>query len=299
MPPSDTKKKLGLKPKVVRPEKEESGSDNDHDNGENEVHVESPVEPDDHQDSADEDTRQNMTSNNEVKENTEYETMPEGDRFNGVVKWFNDRRGYGFITVVSPGKHLNLDIFVHQTHIRPCKSQYRTLVRGEYVSFFMGDADTAFDEDGEEIISNHTHQAIYVTGIEGRELLCDHSFRPNSGRSSNFKGGSNRNNSRNKDSNEEEYSDVDYNSSRREPRDTRRDTRDNQFSRRGPSGRVDTRRETGHDMRDSRREPRRNHPQNDSRESNRDKSDGSRPHYSRSDGVRHRSRDEGSWTTSH
>lgn len=241
MPP----KKLELKPKV-RPEKPSSGSDTD----ECDESV-TNVQQNQNEESSCEDTQveQPQDANDEnVEENLKHTDMPEGERFNGVVKWFNDRRGYGFVTVITPGPHLNEDIFVHQTHIRPLKSNYRTLVQGEYVSFSMGDADAAYNEDG-DVVSSHTHQAIFVTGIEGRELLCDHSFRTNSRRSgNNFKGGSNRNSRRPYGRSEDDASDGEY-----EP--SRRDTRpDNQFNRaprrdttRRDAPRDDTRRENTRD----------------------------------------------------
>lgn len=46
----------------------------------------------------------------------------------GKVKWFNDRKGYGFI------EYNDLeDIFVHYSEIK--KSGYKTLSEGEYVSY--------------------------------------------------------------------------------------------------------------------------------------------------------------------
>ena len=44
----------------------------------------------------------------------------------GMVKWFNYKLGYGFITVSLDGKEQ--DIFIHQSNIRPNVSKYRTLV---------------------------------------------------------------------------------------------------------------------------------------------------------------------------
>ncbi len=46
----------------------------------------------------------------------------------GTVKWFNPRKGYGFITVEN-GK----DIFVHYADISG--EGYKTLVEGDFVSF--------------------------------------------------------------------------------------------------------------------------------------------------------------------
>jgi CspA family cold shock protein len=77
----------------------------------------------------------------------------------GQCKWFSDRLGYGFLTVVSEdfkGK----DIFVHHSGINPLNSKYRTLKKGEYVNFDV--------HDGE-----HGFQATNVTGVYGGPLMCD------------------------------------------------------------------------------------------------------------------------------
>ena len=47
----------------------------------------------------------------------------------GTVKWFNDAKGYGFITPDGGGK----DIFVHHTSIE--MKGFRTLAEGEKVEF--------------------------------------------------------------------------------------------------------------------------------------------------------------------
>ena len=55
---------------------------------------------------------------------------------NGRVKWFNNKAGYGFITVTS-GEHTGVDVFVHHSVIHVGSEQYRYLVQGEYVIFNM------------------------------------------------------------------------------------------------------------------------------------------------------------------
>lgn len=47
----------------------------------------------------------------------------------GTVKWFNDQKGFGFITPESGGK----DVFVHQTAI--VASGFRSLAEGDVVEF--------------------------------------------------------------------------------------------------------------------------------------------------------------------
>lgn len=114
-----------------------------------------------------------------------------GDLHEGCVKWFDDAKGFGFISDLDN----NEEIFVHHTNINPMVSEYRTLKKGEYVSFFIGEADPLYDNNGNEIECRHKNQAIRVMGIKRRELMCDtNSFKssPPKGRRSNFKGGSNR-----------------------------------------------------------------------------------------------------------
>ena len=58
----------------------------------------------------------------------------------GQVKWFNRRRGYGFIKILESRQNedsnesfIGKDVFVHQSHIKPQKSTYRSLEENEYV----------------------------------------------------------------------------------------------------------------------------------------------------------------------
>ncbi|HPJ97267.1 MAG TPA: cold shock domain-containing protein [Syntrophales bacterium] len=51
-----------------------------------------------------------------------------GDREGGVVKWFNDKKGYGFISRQSGG-----DIFVHHSSI--VAEGFRSLKEGDQVEF--------------------------------------------------------------------------------------------------------------------------------------------------------------------
>lgn len=56
----------------------------------------------------------------------------------GTVKWFNSRKGYGFIT--PDGSEENNDIFVHYTAIKEGpESQYRALYQGDKVIFNIVD----------------------------------------------------------------------------------------------------------------------------------------------------------------
>ena len=87
-------------------------------------------------------------------------TRPVG-QYLGQVKWFNNRRGYGFLKIVS-GDRTDEDIFVHQSYVMPLTSEYRALYEGEYVSFNV-----------KEATENERSQAIDVTGVNGGPLMCD------------------------------------------------------------------------------------------------------------------------------
>lgn len=80
----------------------------------------------------------------------------------GRVKWFNNRAGYGFITVTD-GEHSGVDVFIHHSAIMVDHEQYRYLVQGEYVNFNMCP------------IENDTHkwQAGNVKGLHGGKLMCE------------------------------------------------------------------------------------------------------------------------------
>lgn len=83
-------------------------------------------------------------------------------RILGQVKWFNNKAGYGFITV-SDGELEKKDIFIHYSSIRVTNSQYKYLVQGEYVEFtLIKSSNTA-----------HEYQATDVAGIKGGSLMCE------------------------------------------------------------------------------------------------------------------------------
>jgi cold shock CspA family protein len=95
--------------------------------------------------------------------------LPAGDytviaeRLTGTVKWFNNKAGFGFITVCEPGEYNEKDIFVHYTSIRVSNSQYKYLVQGEYVDFTLVKANS----DG------HEFQAMDVSGVKGGPIMCE------------------------------------------------------------------------------------------------------------------------------
>ena len=93
-------------------------------------------------------------------------TMPEGstssERLIGRVKWFNNKAGYGFITVTD-GSQAGSDIFVHHSAIGVTSQQYKYLVQGEYVEFSISATQNG----------THAFQASNVCGIKGGKLMCE------------------------------------------------------------------------------------------------------------------------------
>jgi CspA family cold shock protein len=93
------------------------------------------------------------------------------DRLTGKVKWFNNKAGYGFITM-NYGEHANKDIFVHFSSINVSDSQYKYLIQGEYVEFKLVNAHT----------EKHEYQATDISGIKSGELMCETQKRTRSER---------------------------------------------------------------------------------------------------------------------
>jgi CspA family cold shock protein len=90
------------------------------------------------------------------------DTVPSACIYLGRVKWFNNKTGYGFISVTS-GDRSGTDLFVHHTSIDVSDQQYKYLVQGEYVEFEIINAETA----------DHEYQTRNVRGISGGKLMCE------------------------------------------------------------------------------------------------------------------------------
>ena len=84
------------------------------------------------------------------------------ERLTGRVKWFNNRAGFGFVTVLE-GDKKDEDIFVHHSGIVVNSEQYKYLVQGEYVSFVLRESDN----------SDHPYQAGDVRGVLSGWLMCE------------------------------------------------------------------------------------------------------------------------------
>jgi CspA family cold shock protein len=91
-----------------------------------------------------------------------YAVLFSSERFIGRVKWFNNKAGYGFITVTD-GLKSGSDVFVHHSSIKVDSEQYKYLVQGEYVEFCLSETMT----------ETHEFQAGEVSGIKGGKLMCE------------------------------------------------------------------------------------------------------------------------------
>jgi CspA family cold shock protein len=92
-------------------------------------------------------------------------TTPEtcsAERLTGRVKWFNNKAGYGFVTITD-GDRTGTDIFVHHSAICVSNQQYKYLVQGEYIEFGLLKVEN----------STHEYQAAEVGGIKGGKLMCE------------------------------------------------------------------------------------------------------------------------------
>ena len=83
-------------------------------------------------------------------------STPVLDRETGVVKWFNDTKGFGFI-IPDTDAHGG-DVFVHYSDIQG--DGFRMLLEGQSVEFEVGEQD-----DGRS-------RAIDVTGPDGEKIVA-------------------------------------------------------------------------------------------------------------------------------
>ena len=86
-------------------------------------------------------------------------------RLTGRVKWFNNKTGFGFISVVGGNDQFKdaSEIFVHHSAVTVSQEQYRYLVEGEYVEFSVVDTESG----------THKFQAGDVRGVKGGKLFCE------------------------------------------------------------------------------------------------------------------------------
>lgn len=87
---------------------------------------------------------------------------PVSKRFVGQVKWFNNKAGFGFVTMKDESGKQS-DIFTHYSTVQVTDAQYKYLVQGEYVEFDLAESTNA----------KHDFQASNITGINGGNLMCE------------------------------------------------------------------------------------------------------------------------------
>ena len=104
------------------------------------------------------------TAQSEVPVAEPVEAAPVSEETTGRVKWFNNKAGYGFITVHDCESNEERDIFVHHSEVKVEQTQYKYLVQGEYVEFVIGAISR------ENKIDVH---ATSVRGVNGGKLMCE------------------------------------------------------------------------------------------------------------------------------
>ena len=93
-----------------------------------------------------------------------FESEEVNNRYTGCVKWFNNKSGYGFITLLDDTTELKgKDIFSHHSAINAKGDLYKYLVQGEYVEFNVQRMEN----------KDHEHQAVNVKGVMGGDLMCE------------------------------------------------------------------------------------------------------------------------------
>lgn len=101
-----------------------------------------------------------MSNTENVNAPTEQEVVEDPVRdYIGYVKWFDDKKGYGFVRILTQGDRYEEDVFVHQSNIHPNRSTYRTLRESETVRFNLSTTD-------------ERPQVTDLVGVNGR-LYCD------------------------------------------------------------------------------------------------------------------------------
>ena len=87
--------------------------------------------------------------------------------YHGRVKWFNNKAGYGFITIIdgpTAGDKVGMDVFSHHSAICVSEEQYKYLVQGEYVEFALSTVESGKD---------YKYQSANIRGVNGGNLLCE------------------------------------------------------------------------------------------------------------------------------
>ena len=88
--------------------------------------------------------------------------MTNTSRQTGIVKWFDNKKGFGMITVLE-STHKGNDIFAHHSEVRVTVQQYKYLVAGEYVTFEVN-----------HIVGDETKlTAVDIKGVLDGPVMCE------------------------------------------------------------------------------------------------------------------------------
>jgi cold shock CspA family protein len=97
-------------------------------------------------------------------------TDTQDTRYIGIVKWFNNKSGYGFITLTPPDGAETRDIFVHHsaiTHKGDNMDCYRYLILGEYVEFsIFCPKNSTYDEQCSNVTGIYNGKLMYQSKTE-------------------------------------------------------------------------------------------------------------------------------------
>lgn len=78
----------------------------------------------------------------------------------GSVTWFDSKKGYGFVKVLTPDHEKNgSDIFIHFSNIQVNDNEYKVVYPGEYIEFDLSESD------------DDRPCCVNVTGLYGGNLL--------------------------------------------------------------------------------------------------------------------------------
>ncbi|MEJ2248818.1 MAG: cold shock domain-containing protein [Candidatus Lokiarchaeota archaeon] len=70
----------------------------------------------------------------------------------GYVKWFDNRKGYGFITLNPDEESEEDDIFVHYSAISGPDDEYKTLYEGDKVEFEIVEGEKGLQASNVEVV---------------------------------------------------------------------------------------------------------------------------------------------------
>lgn len=73
----------------------------------------------------------------------------------GTVKWFNSRKGYGFVTVEDQED----DVFVHYSAIQGGDDEFKTLYEGDKVEFDIVEGKKGPQAENVEVIEKAPRQS--------------------------------------------------------------------------------------------------------------------------------------------